>query len=207
MIVNQNEQSEQNKHKAKIIWESAGKNPAGEPFLSVKQARGYYYYAERGGRDSIAFILFDLNSEKIGLIYESKPPLDEVFGKKMMMVTAFGGSLDMDKTPEEICKIEVLEEAGYDVDLEKIICVGTTLVSTQMSQGCVGFFVDVTGLTPGKTEADIKNDVQDKKDPDEFIRNKVVWLNVDELMHNNDWKSIWIFSKIYHGAQSRDQHQ
>lgn len=189
---------------AEIVWQSPETTPAGDPFMTVKKARKYYYYAERGGVNSIAFILYDQETNKIGLIYESKPPLDEAFNEKKMMVTAFGGSIDSDNTPDEICKIEVLEESGYDVPQDKIICVGTTLVSSQMNQGCVGYLVDVTGLTPGKTEADIHNDAQDAKDPDEFIHNKVIWMTTDEVMANNDWKSIWIFAKAYYSSQKKE---
>jgi len=182
---------------AEVVWQSEGKTPDGNPFMTVKQARGYYYYAERGGKDSIAFILYDSSSEKpFGLIYESKPPMDETRGEKVMMTTAFGGSNDMKASFEEICQIEVLEEAGYKVSLDAIVSCGTTLVSTQMSQGCVGFIVDVTGLEAGKTEADIKNEAQEAKDPDEFCNNKVAWMNLEEVMSNNDWKSIWITSKV-----------
>lgn len=186
-------------YEAEILWESEGKNSLGAPFLSVKRARGYYVYAERAGKDSIAFILWNQATQKIGLIFESKPPLDETFDTKMMKTTAFGGSLDMpEKSLAEICQLEVMEEAGYFVDLKKIFTVGTTLVSSQMSQGVVGFFVDVTGLTPGKTETEFFNEAQEEKDPDEFKHNKVVWMTVEELFDNNDWKSIWIFSKMYY---------
>lgn len=195
----------ENKHEAEIVFQSPEKTPAGDPYMTVKKARGYYYYAERGGVNSIAFVLYDQEKQKIGLIYESKPPLDEIFNTKKMMVTAFGGSIDMDATPDEICKTEVLEESGYDVPEDKIICVGTTLVSSQMNQGCIGYLVDVTGLTPGKTEADIKNEAQEQKDPDEFIHNKVVWMSTAELMDNNDWKSIWIFGKAYYSSQMNEE--
>jgi len=188
---------ENNDYTPEVVWASEETTPDGNPFMTVKKARGHYYYAERGGRDSIAFILFDANrKDRWGLIFESKPPMDELFEDKAMMLTAFGGSIDMDKSPEEICIIEVKEEAGYEVDDENVVCVGATLVSTQMNQSCVGFLVDVTDKTPGKTEADIKNEAQDLKDPDEFYHNKVIWLNDEELMDNNDWKSIWIAAKI-----------
>ena len=190
-----------NPFKPEVVWQSPETTPNGKPFMQVKKARGYYYYAERGGRDSIAFILYDQKSGLVGLISESKPPLDEVFKEKHMRITAFGGSIDMDgKTPDEICQIEVFEEAGYKVDMERILCVGTTMVSTQMNQGCIGYIVDVTDLEPGMTEADLMNEEQQLKDPDEFNHNKVVWCNDDDVMHNNDWKSIWIFSKAYHSA-------
>lgn len=182
-----------------VLWESPEKTPNGDPYMKIKKSRGYYYYAERGGIDSIAFVLIDKNNEKpYGLIYESKPPLDEIYKEKHMRITAFGGSIDMGDTKlEEICKIEVLEEAGYNIglDKERINLVGGTMVSTQMNQICYGFAVDVTDLISGKTEADYKNEVQILKDPDEFIHNKVIWMNKKELLSNDDWKSIWIVCK------------
>ena len=198
-----NKTNETNEHEPKLLWESEAKNPNNnEPFLSVYQARDYYAFAQRAGTDSIAFILVDGATEKLGLIYESKPPMDKKFNKKSMMTTAFGGSLDMEgKDPLEVCRIEVLEEAGYDVGVSNITYVGKTLVSSQMNQMCECFIVDVTGLEAGKTEADLKNEDQMNKDPDEFIHNKVIWMGISELMNNNDWKSIFIFSKYYYKLQ------
>lgn len=188
-------------HKAETIWKSKETTPNGKPFMTIKKARGYYYYAERGGVDSIAFILYDKDTGLIGLISESKPPLDEIFNTRKMLITAFGGSLDVDnKSPDEICQMEVLEESGFSVPMDNIVCVGTTLVSSQMSQGCIGYIVDVTGLVPGETEADIQNKEQEEKDPYEFSQNSVVWFTDEELMVNNDWKSIWIFAKSWHSA-------
>jgi len=188
---------ESNEFASEIVWQSTETTPDGKPFMSVKKARGYYYYAERGGRDSIAFILYDEETGSLGLIKESKPPMDEEFNQKHMKVTAFGGSIDMDKTPEEICQIEVLEEAGYNIPMENIVYIGKTMVSTQMNQSCFGYMVNVTGFTPGKTEADIHNEAQIAKDADEFSHNEVVWVTENEIMDNNDWKSIWIYSKMY----------
>jgi len=188
--------------KAEIMYESQGKTPAGDPFMTVKQARGYYQYAERGGKDSIAFILFDNNIKKFALIYESKPPMDERMQKEVRMTTAFGGSIDMGEntTYQEICQTEVKEEAGYIVPLDKIYDCGSTLVSTQMSQMCNGFLVDVTGIE--KTEQAewelAASEAQQEKDANEFVGNEVRWLDADELMENNDWKSIWIFTKAIH---------
>ena len=191
-----------NTNEAVIIWKSTDDNPkavtpAGDPFMVIKKARGYYYYAERGGQDSIAFILYNAETNQVGLISESKPPMDERGERKVMMTTAFGGSIDKVGSIKEICKEEVLEESGYNVSDDRISYVGETLASTQMSQIVYGYMVDITGLTPGKTEADIQNDAQDAKDPDEFIHNKVIWLSYDECMTNSDWKSIWILAKMY----------
>ena len=192
----------ENEHKAEIMYESAGKTPAGDPFMTVKQARGYYQYAERGGKNSIAFILFDNDIKKFALIYESKPPMDEVLGKEVRMTTAFGGSIDMGEntTYQEICQTEVKEEAGYIVPLDKIYDCGSTLVSTQMSQMANGFLVDVTGIEKTeKAEWEIAADeAQQEKDANEFAGNEVRWYDADEVMENNDWKSIWIFTKAIH---------
>jgi len=184
-------------NKATVLWESKGKTPAGDPFMTIKEARGYYNYAERGGKDSIAFILYDRNTDEFGLIYESKPPLDETLGVKAMLTTAFGGSIDMNKSKEEIVQIEVAEEAGYEVSLENIHYVGETLVSSQMNQICFLYFVEVTDIEKTlKAEYEKNDEKQNIKDPYEFSKNKVEWINENELMDKiNDWKSIFIFLK------------
>jgi len=169
----------------KVLFESEGRNHNGDPFFCVKEARGYYVYGERVGQDSIAFILWDSTKKKFALIKESKPPLDERYKGKASLTTAFGGSLDMDLKPNEITQIEVLEEAGYEVKLDKIYEMGETMVSTQMSQLCYLFLVDVTNTyktaeaeyeAPGSTD-----DIQ--------------WMTETELIENSDWKSIMILTK------------
>jgi len=184
-------------YKAEVQYESNGKTPDGNSFLTVKKARGYYEYSERGGKDSIAFILIDKNKEKYCLIDESKPPLDESLRCKVMLTTAFGGSIDMDKTQKEICQIEVLEEAGYGVPLQNIHFVGKTLVSSQMSQICYLYAIDVTGFEKTHlTEFEkVVSEDQNKKDPSEFSNNSLVWMSLEEVMENNDWKSIFIITK------------
>jgi hypothetical protein len=182
-------------NKSKIMWESKGKAPNGDSFLTVKMARGYYCYSERPGKDSIGFILYDDNIKKFALIYEAKPPLDERMDAKVMMTTAFGGSIDMQHSYKEICQVEVREEAGYDVPLDNITSVGKTLVSTQMSQLMEGFLVDVTNIKKTlKTEVETFNE-EGSRDPDEFKHNKTVWMNEEELVSNSDWKSIFIMCK------------
>ncbi len=174
-------------HRAEIMYESKGRMLNGEPFIVIKKARGFYEYAQRGGVDSIAFILYDGAKDKYGLIKESKPPLDELAGTKIKMITAFGGSLDVYGAAHKfICMEEVLEESGYKVPSKNIECIGHTMVSTQMSERCYGYFVDVTGLTPGKTEAD------EVEKESILYGNEVVWMTHSELFNNNDWKSVWI---------------
>lgn len=186
------------KIKTKSQYKSKGKTPDGNPFMTIKQARGYYEYAERGGIDSIAFILFDRQKDRFALIYESKPPRDEIEGHEVKMTTAFGGSIDSTHTYQQICQIEVLEEAGYQVPLERIHSVGKTLVSSQMSQMCEGFFVDVTNIEKThKAEYESVPEGTSEKET-EFVGNNIKWLSANELMINNDWKSIWIFAQAVH---------
>jgi len=186
----------ENKHTAEVMYESKGCTPAGHPFLSVKKARGYYEYSERGGRDSIAFILFNGETKDFALIFESKPPMDEIMGKEVKMNSAFGGSIDMSEnhTYQDICQTEVAEEAGYEVPLERIHFVGDTLVSTQMSQMCHCYLVDVTGI-PKTLEAEYEKAVskeQENKDAVEFVGNRVDWMDINTLMDIGEWKSVYI---------------
>ena len=171
------------------IWESSEKNFNGDSFISIKKSRDYYMYAQRAGVDSIAFILYDKNIDKFALIKESKPPLD-TNGYLASLITAFGGSIDMEKTPQEICQIEVVEESGYEVELSKIHFVGETLVSTQMSQICKLFVVDITNKSKTKKA---EYEIESKHSQD-----RVVWLDRDEIMENGDWKSIYILSQMLH---------
>lgn len=185
-------------HQPEIMYTSEGKTPDGKPFMAVKRARGYYEYAERGGQDSIAFILADKNARKFALIYESKPPMDERMNTEVRMTTAFGGSVDMDgKTLQEICQIEVQEEAGFVVPLSKIQSVGETLVSSQMSQLCHLFMVDVTDI-PKTQQAEYE--LPDISKDQEFAGNDVIWMSYAEVLENSDWKSIFILSKVLHSV-------
>ncbi len=160
----------------RVLYESEGKALNGQPFLTVKEARGYFVYAERAGINSIAFIAYDRTTKMFGLIAEDKPPLDEMWNYPQRRITAAGGSLDIDKSPAEICRIEVLEEFGFDVDRNFIHCVGKTLVSSQMSQMCLLYLVDVTGLEAGESEED----------------NELVWRTYEDVMALEDWKSQYI---------------
>ena len=174
-----------------VMYKSEGKAPNNDPFLTVKKARGYYEYSERPGYDSIAFILYDGN--RFGLINESKPPMDEREGHEVKMTTAFGGSIDINKSYKEICQIEVLEESGYEVPLDRITSVGKTLVSTQMSQMCELFLVDVSQIS--KThKAEYEMDPS-KDENGEFVGNSIVWMSSDEVMENAEWKSVYILAQ------------
>lgn len=198
-VVEDIEKRELKPFEPEIKYASKGKTPAGDSFCTIKEARGYYQYLERGGIDSIAFILYNGVTKQFGLIYESKPPRDEIENREVRMTTAFGGSIDMSEkhTYQDICQTEVAEEAGYDVPLDRITSVGQTLVSSQMSQMVEGFLVDITGIE--KTlEAEYEKQPNTAQEANEFSGNKVLWFDADEMMDNNDWKSVWIFTKAVH---------
>jgi len=178
-------------NKPETMYSSKGKTPDGNSFLTVKKARGYYEYSERGGINSIAFILYNSVTREFALINESKPPRDEIENKEVRMTTAFGGSIDSEHTYKEICQIEVLEESGYEVPMSNITSVGTTLVSSQMSQMCELFLVNVSGIE--KTHK-AEYEQPDGSADHEFGGNSVIWMNSDDLMKNGDWKSTYILA-------------
>jgi hypothetical protein len=180
----------------KTIFESVG------GFLKVKSAETTpYFYAERKGVDSVAFILLDENrSDKYGVVNERKPPMDERFGELAFIETAFGGSNDIiddekyfEMTDEEvidhlkqIVKMEAREEGGYDVDMSKIKFISKELVSTQMNQWAFLFVVNVTGVKQGKT------DPQNAEEAMATIR----WKNFKQVQRMNDWKTKTIIFNL-----------
>lgn len=110
-------------------------------FLNIKTTKEGYEYAERKGKDSVAFILFDRNKQMIGLRNEYKPPIEAY------VLGAFGGSMDKDVSPATIVLEEVFEESGYHVSLDNIHFIGKYFVSTQMNQWCYLYAVDTTHAT------------------------------------------------------------
>lgn len=150
------------------------------PFLNIKSTRsqtGYdYYYAERLGKDSVAFILHNEDTNMYGMVNEFKPPIDQ------FMITAFGGSLDSDKTLEEIVRAECIEESGYEA--EDITYHGKVLVSTQMNQFCHLYLVTVEKFK-GKTSTD---PLESKA--------SVVWMFKEEALKIPDWKANYILNKV-----------
>ena len=104
------------------------------------------------------------------------------------MLRAFGGSFDKDKTPEGIVIDEVREEAGYEVDSERVHNLGKMFVSTQMNQYCHIFFVDLTGLTV--TERQPENAMEAMGEP--------TWMTATQVLLNSDWKAIAILSRAAH---------
>lgn len=152
-------------------------------FLKIEKAdnRGRsYFYAERLGKDSVAFVLWNSNTGKYGLINEYKPPIDK------HLITAFGGSIDKRVTTlEEIVLQEVLEEAGFKVCYSDITYLSKIFVSTQMNQFCHLYLVDVSDAEfLGRQEED-----------------EVVWKAERDIYSLSDWKSICIITLIKNGKK------
>lgn len=159
-------------------------------FLKIKKADNHeYFYAERLGVDSVAFILQKLVREgdklvrHYGLIKEFKPPIGE------FVITAFGGSIDKNKSLTEIVIEEAKEEAGYVVTPYHIFPHGKRFVSTQMNQWCYLFLVDVTNIEQGERE------------PETYLESvaEVVWLKKEDINDYDfqDWKAQAILSTVF----------
>jgi len=179
------------------------------PYIKVKEApNDKYFYSERKGIDSVAFILKDSKKGLYGLISERKPPLDErvverairktvdfdLETKKAFLVTAFGGSndkIDIEtyKNMGDVERIttfmntvvdEVREEAGFKIKPSRVSFCGKVFVSTQQNQFCYLYVVDVTDIKQGKPE--YENAVE--------AESEVVWKTRDEIIYDvEDWKA------------------
>jgi len=167
-------------HQDEILFEADG------GWLKIKKCSNHnYVYAERKGVDSVAFVLFDKNqnnTKRFGVVRELKPSIDK------MMPTAFGGSIDKEYYKQDLrvlVKEEVMEESGFDVELQDIKFYDRILVSTQMNQFCYLFAVSVD-----------RNKQQDKTttNPAELLA-EVIWLDLGEVAALQDWKAITIIAK------------
>lgn len=171
------------------------------PYLNIKEADNFgspYYYAERLGKDSVAFVLYNstkFNSgqpDYLGFIKEFKPPIQEY------LVTAFGGSLDKDLSKEKIVIEEVREEAGYEVSDNDLVHIGKYFVSSQMSQFCDLYIVQVTeDQFVGKEPENLSEEMAE-----------VVWLDPSQDVFNlADWKGYVIVSKFFTKLEEMHHHQ
>lgn len=137
-----------------------------------------YFYAERLGVNSVAFILYNEATGLYGLINEFKPPLG------YNLVTAFGGSLDKEIPIEDIVIEEVHEESGYKVNKEALTHKGTFFVSTQMNQYCHLYLVNIN-------ECDF---IGRKPQNETEAASEVVWLAEKDIFKLQDWKAVTILA-------------
>ena len=153
-------------------------------WITVKK-NGEFYYCERKGQDSIAFVLFATNLEdhkRIGVVREYKSPIG------IPLITAFGGSIDDEKYHENLYTLvidEVLEESGFRVSEKDIVYYGKVYVSTQMNQYCHLFAVSVDKFVQG---------LRTTENPLE-LQSVIEWLTLPEVFKLEDWKAILITAK------------
>lgn len=161
-------------------------------WLKVKKAKDRnFYFTERRGVDSVAFILIDKKENQIGLINETKPPFNErdypnESGAMSFKTSAFGGSLfDAGYTREEYLaldedkKIELAretaikecrEEAGYTPI--KALYVGKTFNNSMSNEYIYNFVIVVDTdeeqnrdpQTPGEALANVVWTEEETKD-------------------------------------------
>lgn len=154
-------------------------------YLQLKQADNGgkpYHYAERKGKDSVAFILKHANG-MYGLIQEFKPPLQE------WLITAYGGSIDSHKSLTDIVLQEVQEEAGYLPYVKQIQFLGKHFVSTQMNQFCYLFLVPVESIQEmARTTTDSGE-----------MKSQPVWLDKHQVLTTQCWKAKTILLMSEYG--------
>jgi len=139
---------------------------------------GNFFYAERLGKDSVAFIGYDADAELFLVNKEYKPPVNK------FITGAFGGSLDSDLPPARIVEQEVREEAGFEVDSSNVRYLGRVFVSTQMNQYCFLFLVSLS-----------QKDQKDRQ-PENAIEAMATtkWVKEEEIYKMEEWKPITIVS-------------
>lgn len=143
-----------------------------------EQSGNAYYYAERLGKNSLAFILKDEEKEKCAVLKQFSSQ------ENNFKVGCFTGSLEKeDLDVVEHLVEEVKEEAGYDVVIEevedRIKYVGMFPLGGITNESVYLYVVDVTGLK------------QKLKEPENIfeLNTDVMWIDKSDLIKLNDWKA------------------
>ena len=141
-----------------------------------------YFFCERVGIDSVAFLLLDRNNKRKPFICLEQ--FSSSHGK--FVKGAYTGSLDKDeKSIEEIVQEEVKEEAGFEVELDAINSLGKMVVCSHSSEQVNLYLVDVTnvqwaGKAPeNKFEANMRQ----------------IKMNEDEIKKHCEWKAQMIIQR------------
>ena len=165
--------------KPELMWASAGKAGNGEPFLSVYKL-DHYYYAQRPGIDSVAFILTN-DHNQVGLIDIYHGPTPDV------RICAFTGSMDMTgKDYIETVIAEVKEESGYIVGPKDITYIRKFEVGTQTNEMVHLFLVKVSETNKGDREPDGPHEAA----------SRVVWMDPVDAMQSRDWKAVLLSNQF-----------
>lgn len=138
-----------------------------------------YYYSERAGRDSVAFLLFDADRPHApyGALTQWHGPL------RRFNTGAYTGS--MDKPGMGMFGIaieEVMEEAGFLVTVDHVMHIKSVPVSGQCNEICHLFLVDVTGLPPRQIRPENPFEANTERP----------WLTREQVLLGLDWKAALI---------------
>lgn len=170
----------------KIVYVS-GDPETSKKYLTVKEIASNelppYFYVERKGKNSVAFLLEDrkVPSKPIIVLRQWHGPLGRY------NVGAFTGSIDKDLSVVDIVIEEVFEEAGYVVTPDMIEHLATEPVSGNTNEEVHLFKVDVTnaeykGLHPENV----------------FEKNTFrIRMNLSEVLSNSEWKGYKIAQLAY----------
>lgn len=163
------------------VWES----PTGKKHIKVycivdeltDEGPEGYFYTERNGKDSVAFILVDREKEAYQFLQQWHGPTNQ------FNLGAFTGSREIEKSLNAIETIiaEVEEEAGYTVTSEDVTLLGSYLVSGNSNESVDLAIVDVTGKE------------QELKNPENVFEENTVryWLKPDQAFKAlKEWKGL-----------------
>lgn len=142
----------------------------------------WYYYSQRVGKDSVAFLLYDQERDQYQCLSQFHGPLARY------VPGAFTGSMDKEGlSPHQITIEEVAEEAGYEVtnDFARVLLLGKEPVSSQTSEEVNLFVVDITGL-PQRIRA-----------PENIYEDNITrfWFDGDAIIDKLEWKAKLIVLK------------
>ncbi len=136
-----------------------------------------FFFAERAGVDSVAFILFDASrpdGKNFGIIEQYRGNYGQ-FHKG-----CYTGSLDKPELSiEEIVVEEVLEEAGFEVTLDRVAYISKEFCGSGTNECVHLFMVDVTGIPQGETQ------------PESIFEENTenLWVDHNGLLACHDWKA------------------
>lgn len=142
----------------------------------------WYYYSERVGKDSVAFLLYDRTRQQYMCLSQLHGPLARY------VAGAFTGSMDKaGLSPQQILIEEIAEEAGFDVppDVQRIYHLGLEPVSSQTNEEVNLYVVDITGLE------------QQPMAPENIFEKNTFrfWLDADKAIDALEWKGKLIVLK------------
>lgn len=139
---------------------------------------GWFYFVQRLGKDSVAFVLYD-SDKGFGILKSYSSPY------KQFVLDAFTGSLDKpENTILQTLIEEVKEEAGYTVVKESCTPVGKYKVGTSTNEHVYSFLIDVGNMK------------QEKKEPENIFEQNtdILWMDYDSVLKDSNigWRAKMI---------------